>query len=197
MNTRDIESILGSDGYTLSSFLGALSRDEFEHLLYNRPRDKDYAVVFNSHTSDLPGEHWMGFYCRGGEGFYFDSYGRHPSVYKDLHQALRYRFNKVHWNDIRLQGVTSNTCGDYSVMFCLFMARGWKFKRFIDLLLMSGDNDTRDHSARTFTLKNFGPDALHIFRERNAELLGDDKLHIDHAVITHFLNSSILTSCFV
>ncbi|XP_036150790.1 uncharacterized protein LOC118648558, partial [Monomorium pharaonis] len=71
------------------------------------------AIVANTDNHNQPGEHWVAFYVdERGTGTYFDSYGLPPL---DSRFLLRLRRNsaKYRWNTVPLQGLLSQTCGQY------------------------------------------------------------------------------------
>ncbi|XP_036138903.1 uncharacterized protein LOC118644434 [Monomorium pharaonis] len=71
------------------------------------------AIVANTDAHDRPGEHWVAFYLdERGTGTYFDSYGSPPLDIRFLLQ-LRRNSMQYHWNTEPLQGLLSQTYGQY------------------------------------------------------------------------------------
>jgi len=86
---------------------------------------------------DRPGQHWVAFYIdEHGTGTYFDSYGLPPL---DSRFLLRLRRNSTtyRWNTTQLQGMLSQTCGQYCCVFLYFMCKGYNLNQFLNLF----DND--------------------------------------------------------
>jgi hypothetical protein len=195
MNTTDIENILRADNRCSPYFKGVMARDHFVEFL-NETDSPTYSVVFNSDPSHRPGQHWMVFVKNNSKGYYFDSYGQHPSTYPDVKEALSSCVSKVYWSSERLQGLTSNTCGDYCILFCHLIHRGWSMEDIVSTLLSIGSPEKRDHFLRRLTLQTYGHQALYIFRQPSMRVTGVDRLHITDAVIALYSHSNLFPSCF-
>jgi hypothetical protein len=181
MNTPDIRRILREDVHAGPLFSGVFARDAFVEFARRRQRG-DYAAVFNTHVSGRPGEHWIAYVRRNGEGWYFDSYGRPPDAYPDVTEALAngrsVADGVVLWNGERLQGLSTSACGDYCVLFILLCCRGWTFERILTRLTRIPDSERRDHAVRATLLRLYGPTAITTLREGDADYVGRDRLHI-------------------
>jgi hypothetical protein len=179
MDTPDIRRILIEDSHSGPLFAGVFARDAFVEFARRRPHG-DYVVVFNTHVSRQPGEHWIAYARLGQESRYFDSYGRPPNAYPDVLEALTaHRSNDgVLWNGERLQGSTTTACGDYCVLFILLTCRGWSFARILKRLTRLDNAERRDHAVRATLVRLYGPNAIGTLRERDAAYVGRDRLHI-------------------
>ena len=196
MNTTDIENILRADSRCSPYFKGAMPRDRFVDFVLET-ESPSYSVVFNSDPSYRGGQHWLVFVKNKQEGYYFDSYGQHPATYADVKEALSSTIQKVYWNSERLQGFTSNTCGDYCILFCHLIHRGWSMEDIVTTLLTIGSPEKRDHFLRKLTLQTYGRQALYIFRQPSTRVTGVDRLHITDAVIALYMHSNLFPSCFL
>ena len=183
MDTSDLNRILISDECTGPVFRGTMARDVFitSFTSANTPNSTNL-YVFNTHRRSLPGEHWIGVAQIGTVTYYFDSYGRHPYHYPDVLLALSSTSSKVVWNNFQLQGLTTTACGDYCVLFCLLISRGWNFKRIIHRLVSIPNREIRDHLVRNTIIKLYGRDAFASLRTDRRGLTGKHKLHIKKAV---------------
>ena len=78
-------------------------------------------LISNTDPHHLPGTHWVAMYFTSpGNSEFFDSYGFPPEVYEMEDYILR---NATLYNDIPLQGMTSDVCGDYCLFYLLHRAR--------------------------------------------------------------------------
>jgi hypothetical protein len=195
MNTTDIENILRTDRKCSLYFKGVMPRDHFCDFVINAD-STSYTVVFNSDPSHRPGQHWMVFVKNNTKGYYFDSYGQHPSTYPDVKEALSSSVDTVYWSSERLQSLTTNTCGDYCILFCHLIHRGWTMEDIVTTLQSIGASEKRDHFLRKLILHTYGQDALYIFRQPSSRVTGIDRLHITDAVIAMYLHSNLFPSCF-
>lgn len=91
------------------------------------------AIVANTDEHDRAGQHWVAFYIdKHGTGTYFDNYGLPPLDSRFLHR-LRRNSTTHRWNITPLQGMLSQTCGQYCCVFLYFMCSGYNFNRFLNL----------------------------------------------------------------
>ena len=76
----------------------------------------------NTDPHDLPGTYWVAMYFTSpGKSKFFDSYGFPPKVYGMEDYILR---NITMYNDdLPLQFITSDVCGDYCLFYLLHRAR--------------------------------------------------------------------------
>lgn len=106
------------------------------------------AFVVNTDGHKLPGAHWVAMYVdRHGHGWYFDSYGLPPIIPQHL-SRLRRNCRLFRWNATRLQGLHSQCCGQYCVMFLHYMATGFGIHQFRDVF--SHDLQRNDKIAHEY-----------------------------------------------
>ena len=133
MNSWQINKILTRDEVTKKYFIGVLARDKLPNKL-NWPS----ALIFNTDKSDKPGEHWLAlYYDEKGVCEFFDSFGFHPDFY-NLTQYIKSTSKKFIFNKKTLQGLFSEYCGNYCVLFLLIRCRNFSLDYFLDFF----DNNT-------------------------------------------------------
>ena len=91
------------------------------------------AIDANTDNHNRPREHWVAFFLdKHGTATYFDSYGLPPM---DPRFRLRLRRNSIihRWNDKKLQGTFSQSCGQYCCVFLYYMCRGYELNQFLTL----------------------------------------------------------------
>ena len=120
---------------------------------------KKYCFVLNTDVGGEPGMHWLAFFydgsVRGRMLEYFDSYGMDIEWYPNVHNAiiahgLRHVCVKV--NRLPLQSITSEVCGQYSIVFLAWRARhsAESMRLFmLDLCRRGKTADARDHIILT------------------------------------------------
>lgn len=180
MNTTDINELLRRDEWTASVFKGCVARDEFISRV--RRVTLPALFVFNTQDADRTGEHWMAVSLTENGCYYFDSYGRPPTVYPDILTSLRQRFSTIESNSVQPQGLTTTACGDYCVLFCLLVTRGWSGERVVARLSRIPGNENRDHAVRETLVLVYGAEAYHTLRRVYPDLVGRHKLHIRPAI---------------
>jgi hypothetical protein len=117
MYEDSIERVLEKDPVTKHIFLGALARDEVKKVKYPS------CMVINNEPRSKPGGHWFALYYSADRiAYFFDSYGLPPSYYR-LEDFICKTSDSWTWNKKRIQG-SSEFCGLYSILFCLFISRG-------------------------------------------------------------------------
>ena len=89
-------------------FIGVFPLDKIPSVL---PK-KGANFIVNTHTHNLPGEHWLAVsYKNGGIVYAFDPFGFfYPKLFK---QSLHRYGKKISYNNIQFQEVNEKTCGDY------------------------------------------------------------------------------------
>ena len=103
-------------------------------------------VVINPDPHDKPGTHWVLITLTridaGGQGEYFDSFGREPtgSLLNYMERNCR---NWIH-NRKQLQSVASKCCGYYCIMYCIYRGqKGVDLNKFVSHFTRdTGFNDT-------------------------------------------------------
>ena len=106
MNSNQLRKILESDVFVARRFLGVFPAD----LLPN----KNGCFVANTDPASKPGSHWVCFNINNGSRYFFDSYGRPPTMFK----------KKCEYNRQRLQSSLSSCCGQYVIFFLVMYTRG-------------------------------------------------------------------------
>ena len=176
MNSLDIRGALQADEAASRYFSGVYPYDLMvKHFACSDVDSKLY--VFNTHASAKPGEHWIAVFTVGRVIYYFDSFGRHPAVYPLLCEKFKLESNSIHYNKHLFQNLSSTACGDYCLLFCLLLSRGWSMQRYVDWLYSLGSADTRDHKLRQLLIDTYGTDFFSSYRQNRRGLVGAHKLH--------------------
>ena len=88
------------------------------------------AVVINTDPVHKPGEHWVCMYFKGNEGYFFDSFGRHPrkihkcwEKYMERHAPMRWTYNTK-----AVQPKSSPNCAYYCIKVLKALDKGEKFR---------------------------------------------------------------------
>jgi hypothetical protein len=116
MYEDQIDRVLEQDPVTSKIFIGAVARDEVKHVKYPS------CMVINNEPRSKSGGHWFAlYYSADQKAYFFDSYGLPPSYHR-LENFIQKTSNDWTWNKKRLQG-SSEYCGYYSILFCLYKAR--------------------------------------------------------------------------
>lgn len=119
------------------SFYGVYPSDQL-------PRTVQYpaALVVNTDPHTKPGSHWTAIFINENRELnYFDSYGRPP---KSLHMTrfIQRNSRKAKFSKTVLQDVKSTVCGQYCIVFLLFLSRGISMEEFLNIFSNSPiDND--------------------------------------------------------
>ena len=126
MNTLEIDHAL-SRGITRQYYRGAFPEDVDFH--FKPP----YCVVTNCDSHNGPGSHWNGWFITQSKIFFIDTYGRSP---KDSTLPTAYRLfvkNKQFvFNPRIIEGLFSNTCGQFCVYFLHRLCKGDEWTDIID-----------------------------------------------------------------
>lgn len=132
MEGKAIFDVLSKDRYCSKIFGGIFAADQLKKIQISQ-----LPVVFVLNTGKLKsgGIHWVALYINhyGTRGYFFDSFGFDPIVYKEIHKfiitnSLFYKFNQV-----CLQSPLDETCGLYCIYFCLYISRGYSMNYIINL----------------------------------------------------------------
>ncbi|GFT55788.1 uncharacterized protein NPIL_248631 [Nephila pilipes] len=95
-------------------FLGVYPADQIPKI------KKRAAIVVNTDPHDKEGSHWLAMYIQEEKTIeLFDSYGLPPSVYEPHISQYAKLFPNVISNEISLQSLSSNVCGQYCVLYLL------------------------------------------------------------------------------
>ena len=104
--------------HRIRGFKGVFSLDNLPHDLRGRTTPP-YRFVVNTHTANLPGEHWLAVsYEKGGHIFVFDPMGIFypPKLVKYLAKFKK----KLVFNKIPYQSPTSKQCGQWCLRWLIF-----------------------------------------------------------------------------
>lgn len=88
-------------------------------------------LIINTDPSSMKGMHWVAIYINDkGKLFYFDSYGLEPFV-KSIQRFICKNVQRSYqYNDLSMQGLNSNVCGQYCILFLYAMMKGKNMKQF-------------------------------------------------------------------
>ena len=114
---------------------------------------KPTGFVVNTDNHTKSGMHWIAIYADTADNIlYFDSFGLPPLI-PDHINRIRKNCKQFRWNVTRIQGDSSDVCGQYCIMFLTYMYNGLGFNKFIENF--SDDFKRNDDIARRFvSLKN-------------------------------------------
>jgi hypothetical protein len=91
---------------------------------------KPTIIVVNLDEHYMPGSHWVAL-CFGNSGYaeYFDSYGIPPIKLEIVAYLQRHSISWA-YNRNRLQGFTSDVCGQYCCLYCHHRSLGFSMTSF-------------------------------------------------------------------
>ena len=128
LHAGEIDCVLGRLLATNGStrWLGVFARDQVPDLV-TLPRP--FALVFNTHPSDRPGEHWLAIYGpRKGRVELFDSFGLPLSFYGlESLDLAHHRYS--------LQSYSSSLCGHYCILYIYSRSHGISLSNIVHSLL--------------------------------------------------------------
>ena len=151
MNTLQISSILKSNTWSSKIFIGVLPRDHFVRFNIIYPS----LFVCNTDNSDQPGTHWVAaYFSKDQKCEYFDSYGI-PPLFDDLRLKLLSIDRDFVYNRSTLQGLNTDVCGVYCVVFAVMRAKGHTLNDIVTTFLLSKTCDERDRIMKYFMKSNF------------------------------------------
>ena len=95
-----------------SFFKGVYSLDTLEALTNNS------GFIVNTHTSNLPGEHWIAVCVKTSEIEVFDPLGVYypAKLVSHLHKSGHHR---VHYSNLKAQDPQTTLCGNYCLIWLL------------------------------------------------------------------------------
>lgn len=173
MDTNDIRNVLRASDDAEGLFIGPFPLDVFIKRFKFR---SEGMYIFNTDTSDKPGQHWLSVFVSADVCEFFDSYGMPLTFYPMIEKLFRGKDMTMLTNEgVRLQGKLATTCGDYCVLFCLLRANGWSYKRFVESFMRVRDSHRRDHLVRHIiqTLPTTSPIRLENIHIQGVERLCD------------------------
>lgn len=129
MNTIQILKFFTAHKAIKQVFIGVFAIDMMPPIIHYPS-----ALIINLDFSSQPGSHWVGLFFDNKEHCcYFDTYGRKPcTTIEDymLHNAISYTYN-----NIQVQDFFTTYCGQMSIYFLVWRAKGVSFKHIIQSLL--------------------------------------------------------------
>ena len=127
MNTVQIHKILSKH---VKYFQGVYSIDLLPSTLI-----KPAIIVINLDKHYMPGSHWVAAcFSDSGYGEFFYSYGLPPIKLEIITYLQRHSISWT-FNSTRLQGLTTNVCGQYCCLYALHRARGLSMTSFVDMFV--------------------------------------------------------------
>jgi hypothetical protein len=130
MNSKQLENYFTN--HDKSQFIGVFSSD-------NLPSQLHYpaGLIVNTAPSTNPGDHWIAIYIsEKKDGFYFDSFGRPPSV-PSIVTFLRRNCRNIDYNKKQIQHLSSIKCGQFSAIYIKFRISGKSSESFLKLFNMN------------------------------------------------------------
>jgi hypothetical protein len=128
MNTQELQSALLNDAYTREIVSGVYAADTIPLGL-----PIPTVLIINSDNKSQPGTHWLAIYVdKNRNAVYFDSFGRQPLV-KNIQNFLDKQCKSYTYNHTCVQSYTTSTCGEYSVLFCAVLARGYSLRDYLNI----------------------------------------------------------------
>ena len=108
----------------IKHFLGCFPIDKIPYLKENE------SIIINSDKHDEDGSHWMGLKISSKDTcLFFDSFGEPPN--KSIINILEKYFDKLVYNEIQIQSVFSNKCGEFSMQFICMVHDKRSFNNFL------------------------------------------------------------------
>jgi len=97
---------------------------------------KPSIILINLNKHYMPGSHWVAI-CFSDSGCtkYFESYGLPSFKYEIMAYLQRHSISWT-FNRHRLQGLTSNVCGNYCCLYTLHRARGISMMSFVNVFYL-------------------------------------------------------------
>ena len=104
----------------IPNFVGVFALDQLPRRLV-APSN----FIVNTHTHNLPGQHWIAVsYKTGGIVYAFDPLGLYyPYLLRKYLSELPNR-PKIHYNNVPYQSITERNCGQYCIAWLLYINGG-------------------------------------------------------------------------
>ena len=142
MNNAEIEAILYKSKYTRNIFRGCHPIDHINKCIFKSKKMK--ILVFNTDTSDGPGQHWILLILRN----------QGVEIYDSLHlytPIIRKKIPITKREPYRVQSYTSNVCGAHVILLATLLAIGITPKQVFKHVYRRKDFSYNDNLARQFT----------------------------------------------
>ena len=121
-----------ADRRTLNAFYGVYAIDNLPEFIHTRP----FLMVVNTHTQNLPGEHWIAILVDANKnGELFDSLAL--PVSNILIRWLNRFTNKWKKNGRTFQHLLSSTCGAFALYFILHRLQLADFEKLTSVFTVS------------------------------------------------------------
>lgn len=122
LNTNQLVKLIQKDRLASRHFKGVYSRDKLP-IKITYPA----SLIFNTDTSQGPGEHWIALYYNShGSCYFYDPLGLPPKVY-NMGSYLTRTSKRWTWNRDQHQSINSNLCGYFCFLFLILKARKISF----------------------------------------------------------------------
>lgn len=160
MNGYRIEHLLSLDVYTAPMYSGISSVDlPLPELKKTGPS----LMILNTAPSYTQGEHWCAVYFTSEDGTceFFDPYGHSPDFYS-FTSLLLTKCKKIIYNQKRVQGNLSTTCGLHCLFFCLKRARGYSANQIMGLY--RNDTKKNDNMIYEYMKHKYGAVFANVFQ---------------------------------
>ena len=113
--SRVLEKHLSNIAFTVCA------RDVFLYM-FKKSRYKRVVFIVNLDNSSQPGSHWIAVYLNSyNRIYYFDSFGN-PPIHIDILSAFA-SSKAWRYSNIQLQNIDTYVCGQYAILFSLFIDR--------------------------------------------------------------------------
>jgi len=96
-------------------YLGTFPLDKVPPFIKNATMQH---FIINTHTSNLPGRHWLAVTIHNNKAYIFDSFGVPPPSLL-VNQLKLYGVNKIYYNQRQIQAFGTYTCGQLSLKHLL------------------------------------------------------------------------------
>ena len=107
----------------IKAFRGCIMKDEVKQKM----KTGYYIVNLDKEGGD--GTHWTGLHVGRNKCFYFDPFGVHPP---ESLKRLKRPNRKVYYNNNQLQHISSDTCGQWCILFVKYMNKNNNFEDYLE-----------------------------------------------------------------
>jgi hypothetical protein len=137
---------------TRDRFKGVYTADEIPLL-----STEESFFIANTHTSSLPGEHWVAFYFpKRGSPEYFDTGGHPPEYYQTSFQDILILGGpKYMYNGMKIQADRSRTCGAFCIYYAYHRCRGLPMSSIVESFNFTNLSEN-DYTVLAFMMQTLG-----------------------------------------
>lgn len=130
MNGLQITHILTLDPFVRQYYKGMASVDTN---IFPYHHEDPALYIVNTDKEGGPGDHWCAVYFKKKETEFFDPFGLPPNIYGFQRLfATRAKGVNISSNTVCLQDLSSSTCGNHCIFYCLLKSRGYSMSEIID-----------------------------------------------------------------